>query len=376
MPTDAFEKLAKHLDNLPGGFPRTDSGVELRILKRLFSPEEAELAVCCTLIPEEPRVLARRWKRPVDETAAKLEDMATRGLLFSVHTRGGKRLYMAAQYVVGIWEYQVNRLDKDLIADMREYMPHLLDFDAWQKKPQLRVVPVGRSVAAGAAVLPHENAEELVRQSRRFLTAPCICRTEHAMTGEPCDKPLETCLVFGAGVDYYLRAGIGREIDLDETLDILKQADKAGLVLQPSNSQKVINICTCCGCCCGVLGTLKTHPRPAEVVASPLAAVYDAATCSGCGVCVGRCQMDAFTQAAKKQPVEFDPHKCIGCGLCASTCPTGSLVMKRKDEAPEVPSTIVQTYTDLARARGKLSPVKMAWMGLQSKLDRALAAKA
>ena len=38
MEEEIYKKLAKHLDNLPGGFPPTESGVELRILKRLFTP--------------------------------------------------------------------------------------------------------------------------------------------------------------------------------------------------------------------------------------------------------------------------------------------------------------------------------------------------
>ncbi len=54
-----YKKLARHLDNLPGGFPPTDSGVELRILKRLFTEEEAELAIRLTLIPEE----AHEWRQ-------------------------------------------------------------------------------------------------------------------------------------------------------------------------------------------------------------------------------------------------------------------------------------------------------------------------
>ena len=41
---DVYQELREHLDSLPGGFPPTESGVEIRILKRLFSPEEAELA--------------------------------------------------------------------------------------------------------------------------------------------------------------------------------------------------------------------------------------------------------------------------------------------------------------------------------------------
>ncbi|MBW1798966.1 MAG: hypothetical protein JRJ21_11355 [Deltaproteobacteria bacterium] len=45
--SDVYEKLRDHLDSLPGGFPPTDEGVELRILERLFTTEEAEMAMHC-----------------------------------------------------------------------------------------------------------------------------------------------------------------------------------------------------------------------------------------------------------------------------------------------------------------------------------------
>ena len=35
-----YRKLQEHLDTLPIGYPATESGVELRILEFLFSPEE------------------------------------------------------------------------------------------------------------------------------------------------------------------------------------------------------------------------------------------------------------------------------------------------------------------------------------------------
>src|SRR3974377_1659249 len=81
MAIDVYERLAQHLDNLPGGYPRTESGVELRILRRLFTPEEADLALHLTLIPEEPRVVALRARMPVEEAARRLEDMAQKGLI-------------------------------------------------------------------------------------------------------------------------------------------------------------------------------------------------------------------------------------------------------------------------------------------------------
>ena len=120
MKTDVYQKLRKHLDDLPGGYPATDTGVELRILKRMFTPEEAWLATHLTLIAEEPRVVARRAKIGKDEAARRLEEMARKGLLFRIEEESGKPTYMAAQLVIGMWEWHVNDLDSEFIADMHE----------------------------------------------------------------------------------------------------------------------------------------------------------------------------------------------------------------------------------------------------------------
>ena len=251
MEQQIYKRLAKHLDNLPGGFPPTESGVEMRILKRLFTPEEAKLAFYLTLLPEEPRVVARRAGIPRDETAKRLEEMAKKGLILRQEQETGPVRYLAAQYVVGIWEYHVNDLDKEFIQDMNEYLPALSE-QVW-KVPQMRTIPVGRSVTPELKVLPHEMAEEVVRAQKKFWVGPCICRREHNMMGKGCDKREESCLGFGTAVHYLKRNGMGREIDLQETLDILKWADEAGLVLQPANAKDALWICLCCGCCCQVL---------------------------------------------------------------------------------------------------------------------------
>jgi len=39
-----YRELQQSLDKLPISFPATESGVEIRILKRLFSPEKALIA--------------------------------------------------------------------------------------------------------------------------------------------------------------------------------------------------------------------------------------------------------------------------------------------------------------------------------------------
>ena len=42
---EEYQRLAEHLDRLPDGFAPGEAGAEIRLLKRLFTPEEAKLAI-------------------------------------------------------------------------------------------------------------------------------------------------------------------------------------------------------------------------------------------------------------------------------------------------------------------------------------------
>ncbi len=353
MTTDIYKKLARHLDDLPGGFPSTDTGVELRILRRLFTEEEAEFALHLTVIPKGSKAIAKRAGISAEEASRKLEKMSRKGLIYRIDHEDKPSKYMAAQYVIGIWEFHVNDLDPELIRDMNEYIPHLIDLETWKKAPQLRTIPIGESIPVEMEAMPYEKAEEIIGSHKKILVAPCICRREHKMVDKGCDKPEESCLVLGGGADYYHKNGLGRYISKEEALNILEKANKAGLVLQPSNSQKVANICCCCGCCCQVLKVMKRHPAPAELVSSAFIASYGPESCESCGVCVERCQMDALRWEDDK--VVFDPIRCIGCGLCVTTCPTQSLVLVRKPtpDQKDVPRNLIETYVRLHKARKK-----------------------
>jgi ferredoxin len=352
---DIYKKLALHLDSLPGGFPATDSGVEMRILRKLFTLEEAQMALHLTFMPKASRTIARRARLDPDETAELLERMAQKGLVFRVKKEGKPPLYGAAQYVIGIWEYQVDNLDSELIRDMNAYASTLLNLKAWQEAPQLRTIPVGRSLKVEHHVFPHEEAEALVRSQEKCLVAPCICRREHTMEAKGCERPEDTCLVFGNGADYYEQRGIGRVIDQDEALGILKKADEAGLVLQPSNAKNVVNICCCCGCCCQVLKNIKRHPTPAKIVSTHFLAVVHTDSCEGCGTCVDRCQMEAL-QLVDDSPV-LDLDRCIGCGLCVSTCPAEAITLERKpgQDPQAVPHNMIESLRKLHKTRVSLN---------------------
>lgn len=351
--TDVYQRLAQHLDNLPAGFPPTESGVELRILKRLFTPEQAAIALTMTMRPEPVEAIADRMQMETSELGPMLEKMSREGLIFRAE-KNDRRLYMAAQFVIGIWEYHVNDLDPELIRDVNEYIPHLARKN-WvgAKTKQLRVVPVGKSLNAEMTITPYEAAEEIIKKQSKIVVAPCICRREHEIMGNGCGKPKEVCLSFGGGAYFYEQNGLGRAITQEEALEILKTGEEAGLVLQPSNSQKPINICMCCGCCCQNLKNMRTLEKPAESVHSNYYAEVIPENCTACETCVERCQMDAIT-IDDTATVNLD--RCIGCGLCVPSCPTEALVLKQKETELQYtpPSNTMTTYLKMAQERGKL----------------------
>lgn len=347
---DIYEKLATHLDRLPVGFPRTPTGVEMRILRRLFTPEEATLAQILTLKPETPSQIGVRTGLDPEEIAPKLEAMSKKGLIFRMH-KGPEIRFMASQFIIGIWEYHVKDLDTELIRDVNEYLPYFFEQSYRVGVPQLRTIPIPRSISAEQHIMPYEEARRIIDEQEKIVVAPCICRKEHQMMGHGCDNPIETCLVFGTGALYYEENGLGRPIDRQEALKILEMAEEAGLVLQPSNSQKIVNICTCCGCCCQILKNLKKFPKPAEFVASNYYAVIDGDACQGCETCLDRCQMDAIQMEGGIASVQKD--RCIGCGLCVPTCPDEAirLELKPKDKRKEPPQYFWQTYQNIAEER-------------------------
>jgi Pyruvate/2-oxoacid:ferredoxin oxidoreductase delta subunit len=349
--SDVYEKLAQHLDNLPTGYPRTESGVEMRILKKLFSPEEAEIAMLLSIMPEPVTDIACRSGMDESVLAEPLHKMAKKGLIFR-SSRGDETYYSAAQFVIGIWEYHLNDLDEELIRDVNEYMPTLMK-KSWlgTKTKQLRIVPVTQSVAADMAVLPYEAAEAILDKQSKIVVSPCICRREQKMIGKGCDKPMEACFSFGGAAHYYEKNGLGREIDTSEALEILKAGVDAGLVLQPGNQQKSVNICMCCGCCCGVLKNLKTMDKPAEVVHSNYYVLVDDDACIACEVCLERCQMDAIIV---EDVARVDLERCIGCGLCVTDCPTEAMMLKQKEKEEHYvpPRNVVETYRNIAQERG------------------------
>jgi len=349
MAEDVYVRLREFLDNMPGGYPESDSGVELRILEKFFTPEQAEMTMHLTPMPEPVSAIAERAGMDEEEAAELLETLAREGNIMRLRV-GDQRYYMAISFVVGIYEFHLKAMDREFAEMMEEYHPHLAKMWSTLETGQLRVVPVGSAIENVHKVETYDRIRDLVNEHELFATADCICRKEQEVLGHRCERPMETCLTFGVGAQWYIDNGLGREISKEECLEILDKAEEAALVVAPSNAQAFVNVCTCCSCCCNMLKGLRTFERPADHAGSSFQAKIDPDTCTACGTCLERCQIEAIIEGDDYN--EVDLVRCIGCGLCVSTCPAEAIEMVAKAEAKTPPENIIARDMQVAAERG------------------------
>ncbi|MBC2717434.1 MAG: 4Fe-4S binding protein [Desulfobacteraceae bacterium] len=352
---DIYETLRARLDSMSTGFPKTKNKSEIKVLKRLFTEEHAELFLALTVMPETPEQAAERLGRDSSELADMMEEMAQKGLLFRIR-ENGVASYSCVPYIVGLAEFQINALktDKELATDMAmHFMDGFVETLQSLETHHQRTIPVNTGLVSQWPIAPYEDAIAMLKKQKRIAVANCACRSiTHQVVPDPCGKPLETCMMFGSGADYYIENGWGREIDVEEAVSILKLCDEHALVVQPVNSKKAGAICACCGDCCWMLNSLKMQAKPAESVKSNYFAQIDGEECTGCEICLDRCQMKAIT--IEDEIAVLDRDRCIGCGLCVTTCPSeaASLVKKSEDQLYEPPENHVDMYIKMGMERG------------------------
>jgi Pyruvate/2-oxoacid:ferredoxin oxidoreductase delta subunit len=300
-----YKKLAEHLNRLPVPFPATDTGVELKILERWFSEQEAGIALNMKGYPEPVSKIAQRLDMTENELAPVLMDMSKRGLLFRISKNGP--LYMIVPLAEGMWEFQVNSINKEDIANLHEYMDFYME-NGWYstKTTQHRIIPISESIPADMEIYSYDQAEEIIKSQSIISVAECICRKEHEMIGQGCNHPKEVCMAFGTGAHFYLENGLGREVTRKEALEILHMAMDAGLVLQPGNGQKVWSMCMCCSCACYLLKSIR---KMEDAFIFDDTATVNPERCIGCGVCIGSCEFDAIQIHQKEKDAQYLPPR-------------------------------------------------------------------
>jgi Pyruvate/2-oxoacid:ferredoxin oxidoreductase delta subunit len=367
---DVYRRLQEHLDALPIAFPATESGVELRILKRLFTEEEAEVALGLSAVPEPVETIRRRvGGRAEDDLERVLDRMVEKGAIFGGRAlaRGGKKRYSRAPLAIGIYEAQVDRLTREMQQDFEQYTREAFATALLGVKTrQMRTIPVSARFVPDRLVGRYDDARSLIAEGAGpWATRNCVCRQGRDLLGEPCRQTSarRVCLMIGAVARSSVAGGDARPISRDEAVALLEQAERDGMVLQPSNSRDPAFICFCCGCCCGMLRAARQFPRPAEYLHSNYQAVVDPELCTECETCRSRCPMDALRSADGATAVDLD--RCIGCGACVGTCPSGALRLQAKARPSAPPKSLGALY-------GKITAERFGWLGTAKRVGRAL----
>ena len=165
------------------------------------------------------------------------------------------------------------------------------------------------------------EAEALIADQPHVYLWPCDCR---AIVGA-CRKPANVCLRFENDRD------VGWEISRERALQVLRQADRAGLTrtaylgLGPG---KAGAICNCChDCCFPHLATARLGCGDVWPVRRYVARI-DAAACEACGRCAARCLFGAIAAAKGAGPAAVDAAACRGCGVCATGCKPRAIAMQ------------------------------------------------
>ena len=352
-----YEKTRAHLDKLPIGFPKTESGIELKILQYFFSEEEAKLILCLELAPISPETILKRSKKlhsqlSDDQITETLDQMFMRGV---VARRGRKAPYSYSllMLAIGMFEFQVDHMQPEFVQYLHQYFDEGFGEEFFRASvPQLRTSPVMGAIVPEHRIAIYDDMKQYVEKTTRTIAvANCVCKQGEALLGKPCQVTdnIETCIMFGSSARDYIARNQAREITQNECLEILYRAEKKGLVFQPGNSLEPFCICCCCGDCCGVLTSAKKFDKPARLFATNFYAEFTEDLCKNCGICLKRCQMDALSRVDGKISLALD--RCIGCGLCVSTCPTKALHLERKPREVVPPKHMLALYMEILKQK-------------------------
>jgi electron transport complex protein RnfB len=372
---DVYRNLSQEINKMPVPFSETESGVELKLLKHLFTPEEAEIALNLNLLPETlSRIHKRVQKNGIDISLKELEDtldnLVQKGAILggrAFESKGKGKQYSLAQLAVGMFEFQIGRLTPDYVHDFEQYIKEQFHKDMLgSKTKQMRTIPVSQSVDPGMRIEPYNDIKGYVEGLRDDISVSnCVCRQSTEVVGGTCrhSEIRETCLQFGDAARYTIGRDIGRPITNDEALAILDRAEEAGFILQPQNAREPQFVCCCCIDCCHALKVWKMHPKPSELFISNYYATIDPSKCKGCKKCVDRCGMEAISMKDKIAVVNLD--RCIGCGVCFAICSNDAHGLEKKEKTHVPPKNQDAMYQ-------KIMVERYGFLGTMKTVSRVL----
>lgn len=362
LENDPYEILRKRLDFFPTSFPQTDEGKEIRILKKLFTPEEAEIACVLPLViadtPQDARTIAERMGKDVGDMGRILESMTKKGLAWVKDNDGPAKVYSLPSFLHGLWEFTLRPGDSEMAQLLKGFSGSVLAEMGKAKARFIRVTPINKTISHQTIIHPYDEVMKVIETADSLCVMHCMCRTQARLTGEGCGHPEETCLFLNEYAEYLNSVGLGRKLTKDEAIELMTKFEAAGLIHVGEDTKRRLAICSCCPCSCLALKAITSVAKSRIMDVNRLVHSYfrldiDRDLCAGCGTCAERCYTGALN--LNDVAVSVEPEMCIGCGLCVSVCTSGALSLIRKSEEAEekAPFDLRELYESMGWRSGK-----------------------
>lgn len=353
-----YRNLQKRMDrSIPGIY---DSNTLYKLLKILFTDEEARLCSVMPLTFFTLNEISKIWNKSEAEAESILNNLAGKGLVYS-YQENDRRTFLLSPPVLGFFEFSLMRTDgkfdsKKLSELFYQYINveegFIRQFSSINP-PIARIFVQEDAVRdIKSEVLSYERVSEGINQATCITVGTCFCRHKMEHMGMACDNPQDVCLTFNAIAKDLASQGIAREISKKEAFDILNLCVDRGLVQIGDNvKDELAIICNCCGCCCDLLLAYKRLGSTSLLNPTNYIAAVTEDACSGCGICVEKCPVDAISMKDGKAVV--NKIVCLGCGVCARFCPIESCVMETRPEKVFVPGNTIEKIALQSIDQGK-----------------------
>ncbi len=309
------------------------------IIKKLIDEKAAQIVMAASP-PGTVQEIAEKTGYSDEDVQSSLDDMFAKGMIFKSRKKDAIRYYRF-KHLIQFHDANIvtPNLSKEIFDLWRDFNQQ--EWPTFHKMieeilpgPAARVVPVNESVSPEAEVMPFDDVGELVKEAYRIAVVPCTCRL---VEGE-CGLPIENCIQMNKAADYTVERGTGREISKEETLAILEEARKEGLIHVVDNRRSNGHIiCNCCSDCCINWPDPKNY-RQLCTAPSRYTALVNDDDCTACENCLDRCHFDAILMNEDGDLAVVDEEKCMGCGLCQVVCDDGALSLIEKRAADFVPA--------------------------------------
>jgi formate hydrogenlyase subunit 6/NADH:ubiquinone oxidoreductase subunit I len=365
-----YSRLVDRLNRYPQGAPPSE--LLFKILKMLFSEQEAELVSLLPIKPFTAKKASRVWQMDLASAQKVLDALASRAILVDLD-QNGESVYALPPPMAGFFEFSLMRVRNDLnqkVLSELFYQYLNVEEDFIRNLFTRGETQLGRTFVHEPAlsnqnalhVLDYELATKVIKNAAYIAIGFCYCRHKMHHVGRACDAPMEICTTLNNTAASLIKHGFARRVDVAEGLDILQSAHERGLVQFGENVREEVNfICNCCGCCCEAMLAARRFAIFNPVHTTNFIPEINKKNCIGCGKCVNICPVEAMTLASSNDPnkpkmkqAKLNEDLCLGCGICIRACTKDNISLKSRPKRVITPLNGTHRAVVMAIERGSL----------------------